>query len=390
MPSIRDPLLLVVLLASCVPDAHPRNPSDGDSGAPDSRPTADHDATSDNSDANGTDACTPSGPRDSDAPDASTSDETSLDSGVDAAYVDAGAQEGPLDALQEMRNPGPGADAAPDARSMCPSAGWPSGWVCIPAGAFTMGSPVTEPGRDNLNDDEVQHQVTITRAFWMKATEVTQGEWQAVTGNNPSGFNACGANCPVEEVRWYEAVAYANALSRKDGYAPCYAKSPGVAYDDAAAAAKMTPDWVDGLSCPGYRLPTEAEWEYAARSGTTTAFYSGPITNVECSPVDPNLDKVGWYCANSNSTTHSVATKQPSPWGLYDMLGNVWEFVWDWYGPYSGNVTDPLGPVSAGDRVGRGGSFAEAAKYHRTAYREYDHPDVRYNFLGVRLVRSIP
>ncbi|HEV3190316.1 MAG TPA: formylglycine-generating enzyme family protein, partial [Polyangiaceae bacterium] len=272
MPPIRYPLLLLVLLASCVPDARPRNPSE--SGAPDSGSTG----------VDGKDASTTSGLWDSAVPDASTSDETSLDSGVGAAYLDAGEQEG-ADATPDVSGSGDAAsdtggeavaDAGQDsadreseggARSMCPSSGWPSGWVCIPPGTFTMGSPLTEPGRDNLNDDEVQHQVTITRAFWMKATEVTQGEWQAVTGNNPSGFNACGANCPVEEVRWYEAVAYANALSRKDGYAPCYAKSPGVPYDDAAATAKITPDWVDGPSCPGYRLPTEAEWEYAARSG---------------------------------------------------------------------------------------------------------------------------
>jgi formylglycine-generating enzyme required for sulfatase activity len=127
----------------------------------------------------------------------------------------------------------------------------PAGYVRIARGTFMMGSPPDEGGRE---DDETQHRVTITRAYCMKATEVTHGEWQAVMGSNPSEFTSCGANCPVENVSWEEAVGYANALSRREGLPECYSDST-----------------FSGLSCKGYRLPTEAEWEYAARAGTTAA-----------------------------------------------------------------------------------------------------------------------
>ena len=220
-----------------------------------------------------------------------------------------------------------------------------------------MGSPNSEEDHD---DDETQHSVTITRAYCMKATEVTQGEWQAVMGSNQSKFTNCGANCPVEQVSWEDAVGYANALSRREGLPECYAGST-----------------FTGLGCRGYRLPTEAEWEYAARAGTTGSRYG-------------NLDSVAWYDENSGSATHPVGQKQPNAWGLYDMLGNVWEWTGDWYAAYAGSASDPLGAGAGSIRVIRGGSWVGDARYARAANRGRGTPGNRSSILGFRLSRTAP
>ena len=237
-----------------------------------------------------------------------------------------------------------------DAAQLCPT-----GYVRIAPGTFTMGSPTGEEGREA---DENQHRVTITRAYCMKATEVTQGEWQAVMGSNPSAFKNCGANCPVEQVSWDDAVGYANALSRREGLPECYAGST-----------------FTGLGCRGYRLPTEAEWEYAARAGTTGATYG-------------KLNSVAWSYDNAGETTHPVRQKQPNAWGLYDMLGNVWEWTGDWNDAYPATVTDPTGPARGPSRVFRGGSWYNFARCARAAFRYYDSPGNRGNNLGFRLVRT--
>jgi formylglycine-generating enzyme required for sulfatase activity len=233
--------------------------------------------------------------------------------------------------------------------------GCPDGFVRIEPGTFTMGSPTGEQDRD---DDEVQQTVAISRGYCMKATEVTQREWQSVMGSNPSNFKNCGWNCPVEQVSWEDAVGYANALSRREGLPECYAGST-----------------FPGLTCRGYRLPTEAEWEYAARAGTTGATYG-------------NLDSVAWYDENSGSATHPVGQKQPNAWGLYDMLGNVWEWTGDWYDTYPGTVTDPTGPATGSARVLRGGSWGHSARDARAAYRGATTPGYRSGSLGFRLVRT--
>jgi formylglycine-generating enzyme required for sulfatase activity len=213
------------------------------------------------------------------------------------------------------------------------------GFVRIEPGSFTMGSPGSEEGRDN---DEAQHAVTLTRGFCLMATEVTQGQWRSVMGSNPSGFASCGASCPVEQVSWDDAVAYANRKSQAEGLQPCYEGSTFV-----------------GVGCTGYRLPTEAEWEYAARAGTTGARHG-------------SLDAVAWHVGNSGGTTHPVGQKQANAWGLYDMLGNVWEWTSDWYGSYPGGaVTDPVGASTGSNRVLRGGSWYSHARLARAAYRNY-------------------
>ncbi|MCK6573451.1 formylglycine-generating enzyme family protein, partial [Myxococcota bacterium] len=233
----------------------------------------------------------------------------------------------------------------------------PAGYVTIPTGEFTMGSPSGEKGRDG---DETPHRVRITRGFYLKATEVTQGEWESVMGSNPSGFTDCGKTCPVENVSWNDAVSYLNKLSDREGLGRCY---------DASGAFV-------GLSCKGYRLPTEAEWEYAARAGTTGARHG-------------DLDAVAWYDGNSGSTTHPVGKKRSNAWGLYDMLGNVSEWTNDRYGDYAdGTGTDPVGPASGEIRVRRGGSWVNNAQGVRAALRRGSTPDYRSGSLGFRPLRA--
>jgi formylglycine-generating enzyme required for sulfatase activity len=238
--------------------------------------------------------------------------------------------------------------------------------VLIRKGSFMMGSPTVEAGRDSY---EVQHQVTLTTDFWMAESEVTQRQYRNLMGMSPSNFQ--GDDLPVEQVSWYEAVAYCNALSVKEKLTPCYQING------------TTVDWADGLKCTGYRLPTEAEWEYAANpaSGSRTV-YAGSDT----------VDGVAWYSNNSGNTTHAVKTKTANGRGLYDQSGNVWEWVWDLY---QGNyevlpATDPIGPTTGAYRVVRGGSWFNTASYARVARRDNDTPPARYDYLGFRIVRSNP
>lgn len=242
----------------------------------------------------------------------------------------------------------------------------------IPAGSFVMGSPAgtgdvthrpiwpAELGRIN---NELQHIVILTKPFYMQTTEVTQGQWQQVMGSNPSYFAGCGLDCPVEMVSWYDAQNFIDALNASEGRTNC----------------NNTPN-----TC--YSLPTEAQWEYAARAGTVTALYNGDITSTVCT-VDPKLDAIGWYCGNSGGTTHPVAQKEPNNWGLYDMSGNVFEMCKDRYDPYpNGPIQDPLGTI-AYERVERGGSWDSHAYAARSAYRGVnDLPGDPYYFQGFRLV----
>jgi len=250
------------------------------------------------------------------------------------------------------------------------SAGAPAGFVLIPAGDFMMGSPTSEPDR---YDDENQHEVRITRAFYLQKTEVTQGEWKRLMGNNPSLVWRCGDQCPVENVSWWDAVAYANALSKKEGKAQCYqlsscSGSPG---DERYECGEVS---FVGVTCGGYRLPTEAEWEYAARAGNKGERYG-------------EVGDVAWYAGNSDSEIHPVGKKRANAWGLFDMLGNVWEWNGDWAGAYEG-ATDPVGPDSGSGRVYRGGCWSSAAGHARAANRGRSEPGFRGASLGFRLAGS--
>jgi len=212
----------------------------------------------------------------------------------------------------------------------------------------------------------------------MGQTEVTQGEWESVMGSNPSG--RAGPSRPVEKVSWLDAVAYCNARSSVEGLTPAYTiNGSDVTWDRKAN---------------GYRLPTESEWEVACRAGSGEAFTNGPITQTECSPLDPNLDRVGWYCGNADHQTHDVKGKDANGWGLYDMHGNVWEWCWDWYnstypqGTQGDPVEDPAGPGSGSRRVVRGGSWSLCAKLCRSADRGFLTPGVRAGNGGFRLART--
>ncbi len=249
----------------------------------------------------------------------------------------------------------------------------PEGFETVPPGDFMMGSPPGEVGRQP--NEGPQHPVTFTRPLWVQAHEVTQAEWRALMGTSPSGFDGCD-DCPVEKVSWYGAAAYANARSAYEGLPACYRLRGCTEGLGRCAGTDFA-----GLDCPGYRLPTEAEWEYAARAGSTGRYATGD--------TDAHLDALGWYAANSGSRTQPVGQKAANPWGLFDMHGNVSEWCHDAYGAYSADpATDPLGPPSGQGRVVRGGSFANSARYARSAFRNYRWPLGRVPFVGFRLVRA--
>jgi formylglycine-generating enzyme required for sulfatase activity len=239
--------------------------------------------------------------------------------------------------------------------------------VRVDPGRFTMGSPLGESGRAS---DEVQHAVTLTRGFWMGQTEVTQGLWRSVMGTSPSKFR--GDTRPVEQVSWCDAVAFANRLSAREGLPVAYQGAEGC---EATAGASVAWD----RASVGYRLPTEAEWEYAARAGEASIYAGGT-----------NLGAVGWTYQNAGGSTQPVGQKAPNAWGLHDMTGNVWEWCWDWYGPYGGASADPVGAQSGPNRVIRGGSWGDFPRGARVALRGWVTPGVRYDFLGLRLVRTVP
>jgi formylglycine-generating enzyme required for sulfatase activity len=301
-------------------------------------------------------------------PDATPMAPDAAQPGPDVAHVATPDASAP-DAVVEQPLPDAAApDAAPE-----PEPAVPEGFVRIAPGVFTMGM---EPGALPRSGVDTQHEVTITRPFFLKSTETTQAEWQALMGNNPSSFANCGGDCPVEQVSWNDAVDYCNALSQQQGLAPCY---------DANRTFL-------GLDCQGYRLPTEAEWEYAARAGTVTSFYTGGITNPNCDPVDPNLDAAGWYCGNSKNTTHPGAQKLPNEWGLYDMHGNVSEWVndaWDALDYPAGPARDPLGSAAGVLRALRGGGLRSDARFARSGTRYISLPEERYDELGLRPARSL-
>ena len=274
--------------------------------------------------------------------------------------------------------------------------GDPEGMVLIPAGTFLMGSPESEAER---RDEETQHQVTISRPFYMGKYEVTQAEWEAVMGSNPSWFQ--GTNLPVEWVSWYDAIEYCNKLSEKEGLTSAYTidkersdLNNEIDYDviflygfvDSEVRWFVTWD----REANGYRLPTEAEWEYACRAGTTTPFSTG--NNLTTNQANYN----GNYPYNRNAKgefreqTTAVGSFAPNAWGLYDMHGNVGEWCWDWYDDYSeNNQTDPAGAVSGAGRVFHGGSWNTFGQGVRSAFRGYDNPGYRSNNGGFRLVRSL-
>jgi formylglycine-generating enzyme required for sulfatase activity len=241
----------------------------------------------------------------------------------------------------------------------------------IPPGEFLMGSPEDEMGRD-IDEDycgsvQTQHRVTISQGFWLGKYQVTQAQWEAVTGSNPSEFK--GSNLPVETVSWNEISEPGGFMEKVNRF---------------AAAGEV------------FSLPTEAQWEYACRAGMTTALNSGKsLTNDD--EARPNFDEIAWYCENSMETTHPVGQKKSNGWGLHDMHGNVWEWCVDCYGDYPDEpLADPRGPDSSEFRVFRGGCWNSYAAGYAidpgpscgVAIRGFIYPDVTEDGIGFRLARS--
>jgi formylglycine-generating enzyme required for sulfatase activity len=242
----------------------------------------------------------------------------------------------------------------------------PLDFVKIEGGSFIMGSPVSEVSRQN---DEVQHQVMVD-SFYMGKNEVTQREYEQVMRSNPSKFH--GASLPVEQVSWFDAIAYCNTRSIIEGLSPAYVlRESEILWDHNA---------------DGYRLPTEAEWEYACRAGTKTAFNMG--NNI--TPYQANFD--GNYPYNRQvkgqyrARTATVQSFDPNDWGLYDMHGNVYEWCWDQYKPYADSAT--LDGSLASPGVIRGGSWTSEARFLRSANRAFLGHAVKNDYTGFRVVRS--
>ena len=261
----------------------------------------------------------------------------------------------------------------------------PDGYVVVSPGTFKMGSPYglfvpeSEPCR---YADEYPHQVSLSRSFLMKQTEVTQAEWVEVMGYNPSSNPECDA-CPVETVTRLEALEYTIALSEAEGLQPCYS----ITCPESEGPCAI---WLFGdiYACEGYRLPTEAEWEYAARAGISTATYNGDIAEADCDATSSLPEPIAWYAQNSGETTHAVAQKDPNPWGLYDMLGNVQEWTWDDYADYESFVTDPLG-VGGGLSTARGCADRDLPRDCRAATRFKYCEGCSASSLGFRLVKTL-
>ena len=236
--------------------------------------------------------------------------------------------------------------------------------VLVPKGSFVMGAVVG----DNMaeEDEKCQHTVTLSHPFWVADSPVTQMLYRSILGKNPSRFK--NEDNPVEMVSWFDAIQFCNALSLRENLQPCY---------EVKSEEDEDVRW--DRQANGYRLLTEAEWEYVARSGGVQV-YAGSNESMD----------VAWFSGNSSGTTQPVKKKDPTLWGLYDLSGNVWEWCWDWFAEYvDGNATDPIGPKEGRGRSFRGGSWAVPEKMVRTSQRGAERPHNRMNGLGFRVARNI-
>jgi eukaryotic-like serine/threonine-protein kinase len=236
--------------------------------------------------------------------------------------------------------------------------------VAIPAGRFLMGSPEEEEGR--FDNEGPVHEVGIS-AFRCMKTPVTRRLYTAVMGADPGRPEGPADDRPVNNVSWLDAIEFCNRLSEREGLAPCY---------------ERTGDEVTWRrEAGGYRLPTEAEWEYACRAGTRTRWSFGDD--------EGRLADHAWYGGNAGGEPQPAGQKKPNPWGLYDMHGNVWEWCWDLYGPFEpASAEDPAGPADGAGRLLRGGSFFGTAGDLRSAFRDRGGPEIRFRNFGFRCVRG--
>ena len=252
--------------------------------------------------------------------------------------------------------------------------GQPIEMAFISGGTFTMGSQANEANRNN---DETLRQITVS-SFYMGKYIVTQAEYERIMGSNPSRFKQEDAVMPIENVSWFNAIEFCNKLSENEGLSP--------AYTITGTGNERTVTW--NRNSNGYRLPTEAEWEYACRAGTTTTFNTG--SNITTNQA--NYDGKSPYNNNAAGVyirkTTPVGSFPANAWGLYDMHGNVWEWCWDWYGNYTaGAQTNPIGPASGTYRVLRGGSWFDGGRNLRSAARFNYYPGNRNYFFSFRVVK---
>jgi formylglycine-generating enzyme required for sulfatase activity len=318
------------------------------------------------------------GPRDAEPVDAHADDAGPLDDDAGPARDDA-APDASADALPRDAAPdsGPRDSGVPDFCSR-----FPAGYAEIAPGTFLMGSTDAQrpPGMFFINESP-QHGVEIFRRFWFKETEVTQAEWEEVmgSGTNPSMHVGC-PDCPVDRVSWHRAVDFVNRLSTRCGLPACY---PAAEADREGFSVE--------LDCTGFRLPIEAEWEYAARAGTTTDVYAGNVGRTSTSTV---LDTIAWYAGNSRSMTHPVRQLAPNAWGLYDTAGNVAEWCSDGNREYDTAVPlrrDPMGPPSLSYKAVRGGGAFDAPIGTRAANRVAVSPAITIDpDQGFRVARTHP
>jgi formylglycine-generating enzyme required for sulfatase activity len=286
------------------------------------------------------------------------------------AWIDGSPEARPSDFRLEAH------DGFPDAHVsfvMVP----PSG-TSVPV-TFAMGSPGSTSAECGCGTDEIQHNVKLTHRFEMLDHEVTQSEYQSITGGKSPSYFSC-SNCPVEQITWDEAAAFCNALSASHGFDLCYKCS-----DDGGTGCTPVNSFYD---CTGYRLPTEAEWEYAYRAGTTTAFYFGAISDGCHSCAEGSPGKYSWFYCNADYKTHDVKGKLANNWHLYDMAGNVWEYCNDLYQQKLADETDPMGATTGTVHIVRGGSWSNLSGSLRAAMRgQYQSSDK--NQYGFRYVRTL-
>jgi formylglycine-generating enzyme required for sulfatase activity len=244
----------------------------------------------------------------------------------------------------------------------------------IPASTFAMGC--TDGMSSCADDESPARDVTLTRDYFIGETEVTQGQYAAVMSASPSAAVSCGADCPVEQLNWHMAADFANAVSAAEGLGACYSCS------GAGTVSAVCTVVGDPYACDGYRLPTEAEWEGAARCGEDL-LYAGAIT----------LAEVGWYHDNTDEMPHPVGQLRPNRCGVYDMSGNVWEWVQDGYDAtfYStGPAVDPVSAAGGSWGTSRGGSWFSEPALHRVSKRSVRVPTDGFGYDGVRLARTSP
>ena len=226
-------------------------------------------------------------------------------------------------------------------------------FVFVKPGTFLMGSPVEDFHR---NSDEIQHRVTLTKGFYIQTSEVTQGQWKTIMGENPSQYSYCGPDCPVEMISWNEAKKFISKLNMKE-------------------------------KTNRYRLPTEAEWEYACRAGTDTHFYFGNSLYTTQANYNGNHPLPGDPRGRNLNRTVPVKSYPPNKFGIHDMHGNVYEWCEDWYGEYPhGHAIDPVGPKSGISKVSRGGGLSSYARRCRSANRTKHLPNYWSFYIGMRLV----